>query len=107
MYFQEAVSKDPKYALDLIFSLSLASACLACTERDEAAFEYAKQAVEVQHGRRGVEGPQYDAHLRKLLADVMYRATEMDRQGDAAPWYQELQSLGGPDGTYRFSLFDQ
>ena len=107
IYFQEAASKDPKYALDLIFSLSLASACLACTERDDAAFDYAKQAVEIQHRRRGVDDPQYDAHLRKLLLDVIYRATEMDRQDDAAPWFQELQSLGGSDGTYRFSLFDQ
>ena len=107
MYFQEA-AKDPKYALDLIFSLSLASACLACTERDGAALEYAKQAVEVQRGRRDVGDPQYDAHLRKLLMDVVFRATEMDRPDEAAPSFEELQSLGGPeDGTQRFSLFDQ
>ena len=106
MYFQEAASKDPKYALDLIFSLSLASACLACTERDDAAFEYAKQAVEVQRGRRGVGDPQYDAHLRKLLMDVVFRATEMDRPGDAAPYHEELQSLGSSDGTHQFSLFN-
>jgi tetratricopeptide (TPR) repeat protein len=107
LYFQEAMLKDPKYAIDLIFSLSLASACLACTKRCDAAFEYAKQAVEVQRERGGVGGPKYDAHLRKLLTDVVFRATEMDRQDEAAPWYQELQSLGGSDGTYRFSLFDQ
>jgi len=107
MYFQEATSKDPKYALDLIFSLSLASACLACTERDDAALEYAKQAVEVQRGRRDVGDPQYDAHLRKLLMDVVFRATEMDRSDEAAPLYEELQSLGGSDGTHRFSHFDQ
>ena len=108
MYFQEPASKDPKYALDLIFSLSLASACLACTERDDAALEYAKQAVEVQRGRRGVGDPQYDAHLRKLLMDVVFRAMEMDRPDEAAPLFEELQRLGGPaDGTQRFSLFDQ
>jgi len=107
IYFQEAASKDPKYALDLIFSLSLASACLACTEGDAAAFGYAKQAVEIQRGRRGVGDPQYDGHLRKLLMDVVFRATEMDRPDEAAPWYEELQSLGGLDGGHRFSLFDQ
>jgi tetratricopeptide (TPR) repeat protein len=105
MYFQEAASRDPKYALDLIFSLSLASACLACTERDNAAFEYAKQAVEVQQGRRGAGDPQYDAHLRKLLMDVVFRATEMDKPDDAAPWYEELQRLGGSGGTHRFFTF--
>ena len=100
-YFREAAWEDPKYyALDLIFSLSLASACLACTERDDAAFEYAKQAVEVQHGRGCAGEPQYDAHLRKLLMDVVFRATEMGRVDDAAPWYEELQSLGGSDGTH-------
>ncbi|KAI9509519.1 hypothetical protein F5148DRAFT_745948 [Russula earlei] len=51
--FREALSEDPKYALDLICSLSLASACLTCTERADDAFEYAKQAVEVQHDRTG------------------------------------------------------
>jgi tetratricopeptide (TPR) repeat protein len=100
MYFQEAASKDPKYALDLIFSLSLASACLACTIRDDAAFEHAKQAVEVQRGRQGAGDPQYDAHLRKLLMDVVFRATEMDRSEDATPWYEELQRLGGSGGTH-------
>ena len=105
MHFQEAASKDPKYALDLIFSLSLASACLACTERDNAAFEYAKQAVEVQHERRGAGGPQYDAHLRKLLMDVVFRATEMDKSDDAAPWYEELQRLGGSGGTHQLFTF--
>ena len=107
LYFQEAASEDPKYALDLIFSLSLASACLACTNRDDDAFEYAKQAVEVHHKRGGAGDPQYDAHLRKLLMDVVFQATGMDRSDDAAPWYEELQSLGGVDGTRRFSLFYQ
>ena len=102
--FRKAASKDPKYALDLIFSLSVASACLACTERDDAALEYAKQAIEFQRGRRGVGDPQYDAQLRKLLMDVVFRAVEMDKPDDAAPWYEELQSLGGSGGTHRFSL---
>jgi len=94
LYFQEASDKDPKYALDLIFSLSLASACLACTERDDYALEYAKRAVEVQRGRIGVGDKQYDAHLRKLLMDVVFRATEMNKQDEAAPWLRELQNLG-------------
>ena len=102
--FRKAASKDPKYALDLIFSLSLASACLACTERDDAALEYAKQAIEFQRGRRGVGDPQYDSQLRKLLMDVVFRAVETDKPDDAAPWYEELQSLGGSGGTHRFSL---
>ncbi|KAH9964229.1 hypothetical protein BC827DRAFT_1189776 [Russula dissimulans] len=97
LYFREAASEDPKYALDLIFSLSLASSCLACTERADYAFEYAKQAVEVHHGRKaaGVADEQYTAHLRKLLVDVFFRATEMDIQAEALPWFQELQTLGG------------
>jgi tetratricopeptide (TPR) repeat protein len=107
IYFQEATDKDPKYALDLIFSLSLASACLACTERDDYAFEYAKRAVEVQRRRSGVGDKQYDAHFRKLLMDVVFRATEMDKQDEAAPWFQELQSLGGLGGMHPFSLFDR
>jgi len=96
-YFREAASEDPKYALDLIFSLSLASSCLACTERADYAFEYAKQAVEVHHGRKavGVADEQYTDHLRKLLMDVVFRATEMDIQAEALPWFQELQTLGG------------
>ena len=107
VYFREASDEDPKYALDLIFSLSLASACLACTERDDYAFDYAKRAVEVQHGRMGVGDKQYDAHLRKLLMDVVFRATEMDKQDEAEPWLQELQKLGVSGGMHRFSLFDQ
>jgi len=110
MYFREAASKDPKYALDLISSLSLASACLACTERDDAALEYAKQAVEVLRGRRGVGDPSYGDHLRELLIDVVFRTTEIDWQhkvAEVASWYQELQGLSGLDGTHRFSNFDQ
>ncbi|KAI0003778.1 hypothetical protein BJV74DRAFT_486607 [Russula compacta] len=92
LYFRDASSKDKKYALDLIFSLSLASACLACTDRADDAFEYAKEAVEVQHGRMGVEDGKYVAHLQKLLMDVVYRAIEMEKPEEAAPWLQELQT---------------
>ncbi|KAI0294962.1 hypothetical protein BC826DRAFT_1009674 [Russula brevipes] len=95
-YFREAKEKDQKYALDLIFSLSLASSCLACTERGDDAFEYAKQAVEVQHGRKSAEDPQYEPHLRKLLMDVVFRATENDKAVEAFPWFHELQSLDPP-----------
>jgi hypothetical protein len=98
-YFREAKEQTPdKYALDLIFSLSLASSCLACTERAEDALEYAKQAVEVQHEREGAGTTQYDNHLRKLLMDVVYRATEMGRQQDVYSWMQELEQLGQPEG---------
>jgi tetratricopeptide (TPR) repeat protein len=62
-HFRKAVSEDRKYSLDLIFSLSLASSCLARTERADDAFEYAKQAVEVQHGRKGAKDAQFEAHL--------------------------------------------
>jgi tetratricopeptide (TPR) repeat protein len=106
-YFREASAEDPKYALDLIFSLSLASSCLAYTERDEDAFEYAKQAVEVQRGRKGLEDKQYDAHLRRLLMDVVNRAMEMDKMHEALPWLPELQTLDPSIGTHKFSHFDQ
>ncbi|KAF8506590.1 hypothetical protein F5888DRAFT_1643628 [Russula emetica] len=106
-YFREASAEDPKYALDLIFSLSLASSCLAYTERDEDAFEYAKQAVEVQHGRKGLEDKQYDAHLRRLLMDVVTRSMEMDKVHEALPWLQELQALDPSIGTRKFSHFDR
>lgn len=106
-YFRDACAEDPKYALDLIFSLSLASSCLAYTERDEDAFEYAKQAVEVQHGRKGLEDKQYDAHLRRLLMDVVTRSMEMDRMHEALPWLQELQALDPSIGTHKFSHFDR
>jgi len=105
IYFEDAASNDPKYSLDLIFSLSLASACLACTDGATLALKYAKQAVEVQRGRKDVGGQQYDAHLRKLLMDVVFRATEMDLEEEASIWLQELQSLGG-GGMCRFSLFN-
>ncbi|KAI0257037.1 hypothetical protein BJV78DRAFT_1159764 [Lactifluus subvellereus] len=99
-YFREArleESGKEKYALDLIFSLSLASSCLACTERAGDALEYAKQAVEVQHERKDTGGGLYDAHLRKLLVDVVWRSTEMDKQEEALPWMQELNRLGDPE----------
>ncbi|KAH9964230.1 hypothetical protein BC827DRAFT_59967 [Russula dissimulans] len=95
--FREALSKDPKYALDLMASLSLASSCLACTERANDAFEYAKQAVEVLHERKaaGAEDKQHDARLRKLLMDVLVRAGDVGKEAEALPWLQELQALGG------------
>ncbi|KAI9452571.1 hypothetical protein BJY52DRAFT_907300 [Lactarius psammicola] len=96
-YFRKAREASPhKYALDLIFSLSLASSCLACTERSVDALEYAKQAVEVQRERKDDGDPQYDNHLRKLLMDVVFRSTEMGSQQDALPWIQELQQLSTP-----------
>jgi len=105
IYFEDAASKDRKYSLDLIFSLSLASACLACTTTDGAtlALRYAKQAVEVQRGRKDIGGQQYDAHLRKLVMDVVFRATEMDLEEEQSIWLQELQSLGGGEGLARRS----
>ena len=97
-YFREAREDHPqKYALDLIFSLTLASSCLACTERSVDALEYAKQAVEVQHERKGDGDQQYSNHLRKLLMDVVFRSTEMGMQQEAMPWMQELQQLGDPE----------
>jgi tetratricopeptide (TPR) repeat protein len=106
-YFREASAEDPKYALDLIFSLSLASSCLAYTERDEDAFAYAKQAVEVQHERKGLEDKQYDARLRRLLMDVIIRSMEMDKVREALPWLQELQALDPSIGTHKFSHSDR
>ena len=98
-YFREAREDSPqKYALDLIFSLSLASSCLACTERSVDARMYAKQAVEVQHERKGDEDQQYRNHLRKLLMDVICRYTEIGMQPDAMPFIQELLQLGAPEG---------
>jgi tetratricopeptide (TPR) repeat protein len=106
-HFREASSKDPKYALDLILSLSLASSCLACTDRADDAFEYAKQAVEVQYQREGAEDERYEAHLRKLLMDVVFRGMEIDQQDEVYPWFKELLLLGGSRGMHRISLFDR
>jgi tetratricopeptide (TPR) repeat protein len=102
LYFREASAEDQKYALDLINSLSLASSCLAYTERNEDAFEYAKQAVEVQHMRKGVEDKNYDAHLRWLLMNVVFRSKEMNKEQEALPWLQELQALDPSVGTHGF-----
>jgi tetratricopeptide (TPR) repeat protein len=106
-HFREASAEDQKYALDLIFSLSLASSCLAYTERNEDALEYAKQAVAVQHGRKGVEDKQFDAHLRRLLMDVVIRSMEMNKERETLPWLQELQSLDPSIGMHGFPHFDQ
>jgi tetratricopeptide (TPR) repeat protein len=104
-YFREATAEDQKYALDLINSLSLASSCLACTERDEEAFEYAKQAVEVQRMRQGVEDKHYDARLRRLLMEVISRSAEMNKEHEALPWFEELRALDPSGGTHGFFFF--
>jgi hypothetical protein len=103
-YFREASDEDPKYADDLIASLSLASSCLAYTERGSDAFEYAKQAVQVQHERKGEKDEQHNDTLRTLLMAVLTRAAEIDKQFEAFPYVQELQALGGLGGMHRFSL---
>lgn len=62
---QELSSEAPDtYSLDLIFSLSLASSCLAGTERASDALKYARDAVDEQRDREGAEDAQYDIHLR-------------------------------------------
>ncbi|KAI9444710.1 hypothetical protein H4582DRAFT_2179394 [Lactarius indigo] len=98
-YQSQREESAEKYALDLICSLSLASSCLACTEQSEDALEYAKQAVEVQHGRSNDGDEHYSNHLRQLLMDVVFRSMEMDRERDAIPWMQELRQLGTPGDT--------
>jgi len=103
-YFREAAAEDPKYETDLILSLSLASSCLACTERGHDAFEYAKQAVELQHERKVERDENFNGLLRKLLMDVVARAAEVDRHVEALPWFQELQALGGLGGMPQVSL---
>lgn len=91
-YFQKAASQAPeKYTLDLIFSLSLASSCLASVARADDALEYAKRAVAIQRERVGAVG--YDTQLRRLLADVVLRFTEAGKQKEALTWVQELQAL--------------
>ena len=101
-YFREAYATDQKYALDLISSLSLASSCLACTERGGDALEYAKQAVVIQHERKGVEDKNYNPHLCWLLKQVVFRSTEMNKQDEAIPFLQELQVLDPSGGTHEF-----
>ncbi|KAH9012360.1 hypothetical protein EDB85DRAFT_1029406 [Lactarius pseudohatsudake] len=92
---QELNSKFPNvYSLDLIFSLSLASSCLSSTERASDALKYAKDAVEEQREREEAADVQYSAHLCQLLRDVVLRFTEMGRQEEARPWFEEMQSLG-------------
>ena len=105
-YFQEATAEDQKYALDLINSLTLASSCLAYTERAEDALEYTKQAVEIQRMRKGAEDKHYDARLRRLLIQVVRRSAEMNRGHEALPLFEELRALDPSGGTHGFS-FDQ
>jgi hypothetical protein len=95
------------YSLDLIFSLSLASFCLARTERASDALKYAKDAVEEQREREDAADAQYDAHLRQLLRDVVLRFTEMGRQEEAQPWFEEMKSLGQIGEIGELSLLGQ
>jgi len=83
------------YGHDLILSLSLASSCLSCTERGHDAFEYAKQAVELQHKRKVEKCGKYDGLPHKLLMDVVARAAEIDRHVEVLSWFQKLLALGG------------
>jgi tetratricopeptide (TPR) repeat protein len=106
-HFREALAEDPKYVDDLIGALSLASSCLVYTERREDAFEYAKQAVEVQHERKGERDEEYNDLLRKLLIDVLMRAAEIEKQFEAFSYSQELDTLDGSGGMRLFSLFDR
>ena len=106
-YFRDVSAEDPKYTDDLIASLSLASSCLACTERADDAFEYAKQAVGVQHERKGAKDEEYNGLLQQLLADVIARASEIDKEVEVFPWVQELQALGGLGGMHWSPLLDQ
>ena len=106
-YFHTASAEDAKYKDNLILSLSLASSCLACTERAHDAFEYAKRAVDLQHERKVETHEQYNLLLRKLLMDTVARAVEIDRHVEALPYFQELQAIGGLGGIPRISLFDR
>ena len=96
----EKRGRNHKHALDLIFSLSLASSCLAYTERAGMLSSARRKRLE-SNMTEGDGDPQYQNHLRVLLMDVIARSTEMDRQQDAMPWMQELQQLGFPeDGKF-------
>ena len=106
-YFRDASAEDPKYEHDLISSISLASSCLAYTERAHDAFEYAKQAVELQHERKVEKDEQYNGFLCKLLMDAVTRAAEVDRHVEALPYFQELQALGALGGMPWVSLSDE
>jgi len=93
-YLREASAEDQKYAPDLTFSLSLASSCLAFTDRANDALEYSKEAVEIQHGRKAAEDTkQYNVRLGQLLCEVVVRAAEMDKKHEASSWREELYSL--------------
>jgi tetratricopeptide (TPR) repeat protein len=105
-HFREAVTEDPKYEHNLVRSFSLASSCLAYTERAHDAFEYAKQAVELQHERKVGKDEQDNGLLPKLLMDVLVRAVEVERHAEAVPYYQELQALGVLGGMPQVSLLD-
>jgi tetratricopeptide (TPR) repeat protein len=94
-YFREASAENPKYEHDLILTLSLASSCLACTERGHDAFEYAKQAVELQHRRKVEKYGKYDTLLHNLLMDVVARAVEIDKHVEVLSLFQKLLALGG------------
>jgi tetratricopeptide (TPR) repeat protein len=93
-YFRAAREESPhKYGLHLILSLSLASSCLACTERSVDALDYARQAVEVQYERKSDGDPQYVNRLRELMRDVVCRYMEMGMQRDGFLWIQEMRQL--------------
>jgi hypothetical protein len=104
---QELSSEAPDtYSLDLIFSLSLASSCLAGTERASDALKYARDAVEEQRDREDAEDAQYDTHLRQLLRDVVLRLTEMGRQEEAQSWFED-KPLGQTGEISESSLLGQ
>ncbi|KAH9173787.1 hypothetical protein EDB89DRAFT_2228622 [Lactarius sanguifluus] len=85
---QEPSSEAPDvHSLDLIFSLSL-------------------DAVEEQREREEAADVQYSGHLRQLLRDVVLRFTEMDRQEEAQPWFEEMHSLGHSGEIGGFSLLE-
>jgi hypothetical protein len=45
---------------------------------------------------------EYDIELRKLLMDVVLLFVGAGRQGEALPWFQELQALGETRGLGEF-----
>ena len=74
----EKRGRNHKHALDLIFSLSLASSCLAYTERAGMLSSVRRKRLE-SNMSEGDGDPQYQNHLRVLLMDVITRFTEMGR----------------------------